>query len=49
MNQEPTKQEIEALEAKAEKISEETGKDFFLVLQELYNQQFVYGNQKEQQ
>lgn len=49
MNQEPTKQEIEELEAQAEKISQETGKDYFLVLQKLYNEKYVYGNQKEQQ
>lgn len=48
MNQEPTKQDMEEMEAQAEKISEETGKDFYLALQEICNQRYVY-NQKEQQ
>lgn len=47
MNQVPTKQEIEEMEAQAEKISEATGKDFFLVYQKIYNDRFVYGIQKE--
>lgn len=49
MNQEPTKQDMEALEAQAEKIAQETGKDFSSVLQDLFNEKYVYGNQKEQQ
>lgn len=47
MNQEPTKQDMEALEAQAEKISQETGKDFSSVLQDLFNEKYVYGNRME--